>query len=291
MKKWISAARLRTLPLALSSILMGGLLAYAGPLYRSEVFIWAVITTLLLQILSNFANDYGDSIHGADSVDRVGPLRATQSGAISPKQMFNGVIVLALASLFSGIYLLYLALGSDNLRVWLMFLVFGLISIWAAYKYTAGDKPYGYAGLGDISVFIFFGLLGVVGSYYLITLDFDPYILLPAISLGCLATGVLNINNIRDIRSDKKAGKITIPVRLGLKNARIYHWALLIVAMLATVIFMNKMKGSLYYLISFPLIILNGIQISKNDNPDPYLKTLALTSIFYVIVFGLSLIY
>ena len=290
MKKWISAARLRTLPLALSSIFMGGALAYSYGMFRQDVFLWALITTLLLQIFSNFANDYGDSFHGADSEHRVGPQRATQSGAISPQQMFKGVVVLGLLSFISGLYLLFLSLSQSHIKYFLLFLALGILSIAAAFKYTAGSKPYGYAGLGDISVFLFFGLTGVLGSYFLLTNDFDWPIILPAVSLGCLSTAVLNINNIRDRTSDEKAGKITIPVRLGSQKAIIYHWILLGVAMLCTVIYIEMKNGSWYYLLSFPLIILNGVQVTKSNNPDPYLKTLALTTVFFVIVFGLSLI-
>lgn len=290
LKDWLSAARLRTLPLALSSIIMGGFLAEKFGNFNSTIFVLACLTTILLQILSNFANDYGDTQNGADLADRVGPTRAVQSGKISPKQMFVGIISIGICSLISGIMLVYVAFGGFTQSFW-VFLSIGLLCILAAYTYTAGKKPYGYIGLGDISVFIFFGLVGVVCSYFLYSQTFIPQIIWPAISCGALATGVLNINNLRDINSDKTAGKITIPVRIGRTNTIIYHWALLSVTILSTVLFVNNIENvKPYYYLSFALIILNGVQVAKSPNPDPYLKTLALTSLAYVLLLGFSII-
>ncbi|MBX2950884.1 MAG: 1,4-dihydroxy-2-naphthoate octaprenyltransferase [Leadbetterella sp.] len=290
MKKWISAARLRTLPLALSSIIMGAFLAQSVYMFRRDVFIWSVLTTVLLQVMSNFANDYGDTKNGADSAERIGPARAVQSGEITPKQMLNAILITGGTAFLSGIYLLYVAFGGFSSVYFRIFLGLGLLAMVAAYTYTAGKRPYGYIGLGDISVFLFFGLTGVVAGYFLYTLYFEWALLLPGTACGALAAGVLNINNIRDMDSDKKAGKITLPVRLGRRNALAYHWFLLAVAMTAASAYIHLKNGSWYYLLSFPLIFLNGIQVSKSANPDPYLKTLALTSLAFVILFGLSLV-
>ncbi|MDT4840329.1 1,4-dihydroxy-2-naphthoate octaprenyltransferase [compost metagenome] len=291
MKKWISAARLRTLPLALSSILMAAVLAQSVFMFRWDVFRWSIITTILLQVLSNFANDYGDTKNGADTAERIGPLRAVQSGEISQKQMLTAILLTGAAALLSGIYLLYVAFGSFSSTYFRIYLAFGVSALIAAYTYTAGKRPYGYSGLGDISVFLFFGLLAVVAGYFLYTLHLEWALLLPATACGALATAVLNINNIRDTESDKKAGKITIPVLLGRKNALFYHWFLLVLAMVTAAAYVYLKSGNWYYLLSFPLILLNGIQVSKKANPDPYLKTLALTSLLFVVVFGLSLIF
>lgn len=250
MKKWISAARLRTLPLALSSIIMGAVLAQSVFMFRWDVFGWAVLTTVLLQVLSNFANDYGDTKNGADTGDRIGPARAVQSGEITPKQMLNAILLTGMAALVSGIYLLYIAFGGFASVYFRVFLGLGLLAIVAAYTYTAGKRPYGYIGLGDISVFLFFGLTGVVASYFLYTLHFEWPLLLPGTACGALAMGVLNINNIRDMESDKKAGKITIPVRLGRQKALVYHWLLLAVAMAAAVAYVSLKNGSWYYLLA-----------------------------------------
>lgn len=289
-RDWLSAARLRTLPLALSSIIMGGFLAEKFGKFNPTIFGLACLTTILLQVLSNFANDYGDTQNGADLVDRVGPTRAVQSGTISPKQMLGGIIFIGVCSLISGILLVYISFGGFTQLFW-TFLAIGLLCILAAYTYTAGKKPYGYMGFGDISVFIFFGIVGVVGSYFLYSQTFNSQTIWPAISCGALATGVLNINNLRDIDSDRTAGKITIPVRIGRRNTIIYHWALLLVSVGSTLYFASNIGNvKPYYFVSFPLIILNGVQISKSSNPDPYLKTLAITSLAHVSLLGFSII-
>lgn len=294
-KHWIEAFRLRTLPLALASIAMGSFLAAADDGFSWVIFGLTSLTTILLQILSNLANDYGDSQNGADSVERKGPKRAVQSGAITPKAMLKGVIVLAILSLISGVTLLYLALASTQL--FLIFLGFGILSIIAAVTYTAGSHPYGYAGLGDASVFIFFGWLGVMGTYFLHTQTLDLSILLPATTCSCFAVAVLNINNIRDIQSDEKAGKITIPVRLGRAKAVIYHWALLVIGILCATIYIALEFEHLWafsFVLVLPLLIKNGKAVSEKTNPmelDPYLKQMALTTLLFVIVFGIGLLF
>src|SRR5688572_11573408 len=224
---WLQAFRLRTLPLALSCIAMGGFLAASANAFQWDIFFLCILTTIFLQILSNLANDYGDTIHGADSADRKGPSRAVQSGAISPRQMRNAVVIFVLLSLVAGISLLIVSFGI-NWKSILFFLCLGLLSILAAIAYTVGKKPYGYIGLGDFSVLIFFGLVGVMGSYYLFTKQITWYEILPALSCGFFSIAVLNINNIRDIDSDRKAGKFSIPVRIGRDRAIVYHWFLLI---------------------------------------------------------------
>lgn len=289
-KIWISAARFRTLPLSLSSIIMGGFLAANFEIFRWSVFSLSCLTTVLLQVLSNFANDYGDTQNGADSAERIGPVRSVQSGKISTQKMIKAIILMASASMISGLTLLYVAFGNFSILFWL-FLGIGILSIAAAYFYTASKRPYGYLGLGDVSVFLFFGLVGVIGSYFLYNSSIKTMVIWPAIACGALATAVLNINNLRDIKTDKKAGKITIAVRLGRDKTLIYHWSLLILAMISTTIFLINLKNFQYYfLISFVLILLNGIQVSKVQNPDPYLKTLAMTSLAFVILLGLSII-
>lgn len=270
---------------------MGGFLAFQVEKFNLLTFLLSCLTTVLLQILSNFANDYGDTQNGADLAGRVGPARAVQTGKISSQQMLNGIVVLALFSLISGILLIYLAFGGFSSSLFWFFLGIGLLCIVAAYTYTAGKKPYGYMGLGDISVFIFFGIVGVVGSYFLQTQSFDWQVISPGIMCGAMAMGVLNINNIRDLDSDKKAGKITIPVRLGRKKAIIYHWFILLLAIGSTLVFVLKIENAKpFYLFTFLLILINGYQVSSSHNPDPYLKTLALTSLAHVILVGFSVI-
>jgi 1,4-dihydroxy-2-naphthoate polyprenyltransferase len=288
-KVWLAAARLRTLPLAFSGIILAAFLAISKGVFSLPIFLLTISTTVLLQVLSNFANDYGDTQNGADLVDRIGPTRTVQSGDITPALMLKGIYFIGILALFSGLVLLYVAFGGFLNTYFAVFLAIGILAIIAAYTYTAGSKPYGYAGLGDVSVFIFFGLVGVLGTLFLFTKSFESIDLLPAMASGALATGVLNINNIRDIASDKKAGKITIPVRLGRTYAIFYHTFLILLSLLFMSIYIILKEGSYYFLLAFPLLFLNIYQVFKSSNPDPYLKTLALSSLFFSIVSGLSL--
>lgn len=293
-RAWISALRLRTLPLALATVGTGTFLAIQHQKFDWNIFAWAVLTTVLLQVLSNLANDYGDSQHGADSEHRVGPERAVQSGIISSSEMRVGIIVLVLLSLLSGIMLLNVAFGLGS-KQFFIFLGIGILSIIAAYTYTAGKRPYGYAGLGDLMVLIFFGLVGVGGSYYLFDSVVEISILLPALAIGLLATGVLNINNMRDLESDELAGKITIPVRLGFTKAKSYHYVLLVSAIVLStgyLIYSGPGLASLIFLPALPLIIINLFQVSRADGGaklDPLLKQLAIATFLFMIFFGLAI--
>ncbi|MBO3270705.1 1,4-dihydroxy-2-naphthoate polyprenyltransferase [Hymenobacter defluvii] len=293
-KAWISAFRPRTLPLSLASIFTGGFLAAAHGQFRGSVFAIAVLTTILLQILSNLANDYGDSQNGADSIHREGPQRAVQAGHITPAQMKRGMLLFGALSLASGITLLWVALGLAAMWITISFFLLGLAAIWAAVNYTAGAKPYGYAGLGDISVFLFFGLVGVCGTYYLQTQTLPLLVLLPAAALGCFATAVLNVNNIRDIRSDKLAGKITIPVRLGPVAARRYHWLLLGVGFLCAVAYVALNYYSPWqwlFVLSAPLLVRNGLLVWQRQESmqlDPLLKQMAMSTLAFTLLFGIG---
>lgn len=292
MKHWLSAARPRTLPLALASIFMGSFLAAFVGKFDWLIFIFCCLTTIALQVLSNFANDFGDTQNGADLAGRVGPKRAVQSGAITSKQMLTGIYILTVICLIFGISLLYFSFKDASMRVFLVFFGLGLISMLAAYTYTAGNNPYGYSGLGDISVLIFFGLVGVLGSNYLFTKTFEWINILPALSCGLFATGVLNINNIRDIESDTRSGKKTIPARLGKEKAIIYHWVILSLGMLSILIFsVLQGENKFHYLVVFPLFFLNGIKVARLSNPDPMLKQMALSTLLFVLLFGLTMLF
>lgn len=294
MNSWILAARLRTLPLAAASICMGGFLAYFHGLFDWIVFVLTLLTTLLLQILSNLANDYGDSQHGADHHGRIGPARMVQSGAIPPRHMKRAITGTGAVTFLVGIWLLVRSIGFNNPSFFL-FIVLGLLCIAAAVNYTSGYKPYGYQGLGDLAVILFFGLIAVFGSYFLQTSNFHWDILLPALSCGLFATAVLNINNIRDLESDRKAGKLSIPVRVGRSAAVKYHWLLLISAVVCSVIFvlLHYTTGWQWiFLIVLPLLYINArsVQSKSGMELDPYLKQMALTTLVYVLTFGLGLI-
>lgn len=291
---WIKAFRLRTLPLAVSCIAMGGFLASAAGAFRWSIFLLCVLTTILLQILSNLANDYGDSIHGADSSDRKGPSRAVQSGAVTRQQMRLAVIIFVLLSLVSGISLLIVSFGL-HWKALFVFFGLGVLSILAAIAYTMGKKPYGYAGLGDLSVLLFFGLVGVLGSYYLFTKNFTTREILPALSCGLFSIAVLNINNIRDIESDKRAGKFSIPVRIGRQKAIVYHWFLLLAGLFSAIVYTALLYVSVWqllFLISVPLFLKNGKAVSTKPSHelDPYLKQMAISTLLFVLLFGIGLI-
>ncbi len=291
-KHWISAFRLRTLPLALASIGMGSFLAGAYDLFRLKIFLLAAFTTIFLQILSNLANDYGDSIHGADSSDREGPQRAVQSGKITRQAMLRAMLVFGVLSLVCGVALLRVAI--DSWQTFFFFLGLGVLSIIAAITYTAGKKPYGYAGFGDISVVIFFGWVAVLGTFYLHAHLFHWTLLLPATTCGLFATAVLNVNNIRDIESDRKAGKKSIPVRIGRARAVIYHWVLLSLGLLCALGYVLVHFQSAYqlmFLVIIPLLWVNARAVKQKTEAaqlDPYLKQMALTTLVFVLTFGLG---
>jgi 1,4-dihydroxy-2-naphthoate polyprenyltransferase len=292
-KIWLQAFRLRTLPLALSSILMGAFLAYFNHSFSWTIFLLCITTTIFLQILSNLANDYGDSVHGADSLERKGPKRAVQSGVIASSTMKFAVMIFVGLSLCSGLILLFFSFGSDWQGI-LYFLALGLLSIAAAIAYTVGHKPYGYAGLGDVAVFIFFGIVGVAGSFYLFSKTLTWEILMPAASCGVFSIAVLNINNIRDIESDFNAGKYSVPVRIGRQNAIIYHWLLLTSGLVAAVIFTlvsYRSPWQFLFLAVTPLVLKNAIIVSKTPSYqlDPFLKQMALTTLLFVLLFGIGL--
>lgn len=294
LKAWISAFRLRTLPLSLACIGMGSFLAAAAGAFRWDVFVLCLITTVFLQLLSNLANDYGDSVHGADHAQRTGPMRAVQSGLITAAQMRAAVILFTVLCLASGIPLLLVALGL-NMLAFLFFLAVGLLSIAAAIAYTNGRRPYGYAGFGDLAVFIFFGVVGVFGSCYLFTHQLSLRFLLPAFSCGFFSIGVLNVNNIRDIESDRAAGKFSIPVRVGRERAIVYHWILLTAgwlsaALYAALVFRHPMQ--FLFLLSLPLFVFNGLAVTRRPSSklDPMLRQLAISTLLFVVLFGVGMV-
>ncbi|WP_372880841.1 1,4-dihydroxy-2-naphthoate octaprenyltransferase [Psychromonas sp.] len=298
---WLSALRLRTLPLAAASIILGAGLATRAQIFDLLIFGLSLSTALLLQILSNLANDYGDAISGADNAQRVGPLRAMQTGTITPGSMKVAIILATLLVLISGISLLVAALG-DNLTSWLVFLLLGLLAIIAAITYTMGKLPYGYKALGDLAVFLFFGFLGVLGSYYLYGLSFSWTLLLPATCVGLLSSAVLNINNMRDVYTDKESQKTTLAVLWGRKNAFTYHLFLIGGAFICAVCYLSLLENvriwQFVFLLSFiPLIksclalkdaIFKDLRDGRIFNTE--LKNTALSTFVFSLLFALVLI-
>lgn len=294
-KSWVKAYRLRTLPLALSVILTGSFLAMQDGVYNGWVIGFSLLTTLFLQVLSNLANDYGDSIKGTDNDDRVGPQRTVQSGEISRESMKKAIIVFASLSLLTGVALLYFSFG-DNFKLSLLFLVLGLAAIWAAVKYTVGEKAYGYAGFGDLFVFIFFGLVGVAGSYFLNTHVVSADVFLPASAMGLFSAGVLNLNNMRDIDNDIRSGKHTLASRLGVAEAKKYHLILIFfgwILLLAWMMLQKDHPERLILLVALPLFLLDMYKVMKTKEKrdlDPFLRKLALKTLMVALLFGVSIL-
>jgi len=274
---------------------MGSSIALYEGKFNGLIFSLAILTTTLYQILSNFANDYGDGIKGTDE-NRIGPTRALQAGLLTKNELKNGLIITGILSFISTILLLYISFLPNYFNYFILFIGLGIAAILAAIFYTMGKNPYGYSGFGDVFVFVFFGIVGVAGSYFLFTKTFDWMILLPAFSVGFFSVSVLNLNNMRDIENDKLVGKNTLAVKMGLKYAKIYQYILMILPFYLSLIFVLttvKPNYNFYHLI-FMLLILVPIrkEITKIDEPklfDPYLKKTALLTLVFVIIFALGL--
>ena len=301
-KTWISAMRLRTLPLALSCIICGSALCFSSDclsnktsVFSKDIFLLACLTTICLQILSNLANDYGDSKKGTDNEKRIGPIRAVQSGEISLESMKVGVIIAAICSLLFGIILLFVAFGFENWMYTLSFLILGLAAIVAAIKYTVGKNAYGYNALGDLFVFIFFGLVGVIGVRFLFDTSIQVIYILPAITIGGLSAGVLNLNNMRDIENDTLSYKITLAIKLGLQKAKIYHVFIIVGSLLCMLTYTLLQRTISYqsfiYVFAFPLFIVHSIKVMKNNEHkafNPMLPMLAISTFILSILFFIS---
>lgn len=277
LKIWLEAARLRTLPLALAGIITGSALAVREGSFDVTIMVLSILTATLLQVLSNFANDYGDAQNGADHEERLGPKRAVQSGLVSSEEMKRAMIITGLIAFVIGVFLLIYAFKEDYTKL-LYFLILGLASIAAAVKYTAGKNPYGYIGLGDLFVFLFFGIVAVFGTFFLYAQESTLEPLTLSLAIGLLATGVLNLNNIRDIGSDIKAGKKSIAVRLGEKKTKVYHMILLLSA-IGFIVLDALCSGFWWSIVITPLFVANVVSVFKAKNHTQYdklLKPLAL---------------
>lgn len=291
---YVKAARLRTLPLSVSGIVMGSALAFRAGYFRWEVFLLALLTTILFQILSNFANDYGDGVKGTDNANRIGPERALQSGKVTRKQMKLAVLITALLSVLSSIVLIYVSFGKENLMYVLIFFFLGLFCVVAAIKYTVGTSAYGYRGLGDVFVFIFFGLVSVLGSYFLYVHQLNWKIFLPAVAIGLLSVAVLNLNNMRDYENDKAVGKNTLVVKMGVDLAKYYQYYLVVLAMLCMLAFsiLNfQVRWQLIYIVAFFPLIVHLLSVKRNKNLkdlDKELKIVAFSTFFLTILFFIA---
>lgn len=294
MKHWIQAARLRTLPLSVSGIIVGSAYAHYQGYSDWRIVVLALLTTLGLQVLSNYANDYGDGVKGTDA-NRIGEKRLVAAGVITAEQMKKAVIITAILTFIIALLLIYIAFGKENFALSLIFILLGIGSIGAAIKYTVGKSAYGYSGFGDVFVFIFFGLVSVVGSNFLFTHFIDWKLFLPATAIGLLSVAVLNLNNMRDIENDKIAGKNTLVVKMGLKWAKKYHEIILVTGMLSFMVFLMLIKSSLLpvLLVNIPIIMnMNKVNKSeKYEDFDPELKKVALSTFALSILFWLTLVF
>jgi 1,4-dihydroxy-2-naphthoate octaprenyltransferase len=296
---WISAARLRTLPLSLSGILVGSALAFPEGEFDSSIFWLAIATTLGLQILSNFANDYGDGVKGTDNEERIGPMRALQSGIITDQEMKRAILLTSTLTALLALSLIYLSFKGDNFIWSLVFIALGAFAIIAAIKYTVGKSAYGYRGLGDVFVFIFFGLVSVLGVNFLMTKQLDIRLLLPATSIGLLSSAVLNLNNMRDENGDRNADKKTLVVIFGKQFAKRYHFSLIIMAFLSLFLFIAIYFGLQNFIFYLPFIAflplgshLKNVLSYKNPKTlDPELKKVALSTFALSIMLFLSVLF
>ncbi|WBX74460.1 1,4-dihydroxy-2-naphthoate octaprenyltransferase [Tenacibaculum pacificus] len=303
-KNYIKAARLRTLPLSVSGIIVGASLGYEvafsqnltdlkGFFWQSSIFWLAILTTIGFQVLSNFANDYGDGIKGTDD-NREGEARMVSSGAITPKQMKTAMIITGVITLIIALSLIYVSFGKDDFLYSVIFFGLGVSSIVAAIKYTVGKSAYGYSGFGDVFVFVFFGLLAVVGTYFLYTKQLNFTVFLPAITIGLLSTAVLNLNNMRDRVNDAKVGKNTLVVKMGAKLAKLYHYNLIIASFLFAMIYViitYKSPLQFLFILAYLPIIKHLFFVYKNkEEPllDGELKKVALSTFLFSILFALG---
>ncbi len=296
-KLWFSAIRPRTLPLSISGIIVASCLAFYNGYFDPFTCILAILTAISLQTLSNLANDYGDGVKGTDNAERIGPERALQSGKISEHEMLNAIKINILIAIILVIYLVFRAFRTQEILFSLIFFILGGLAIYAAIRYTMGKSAYGYRALGDLMVFIFFGLISVIGMYFLYVKHLDHVTILPACVIGLLSVGVLNLNNMRDIESDKMAGKITVAVKLGWSNAKKYHLILIGMAMVLAIlfgVFYYTSVFNLIYFIAFVPFIIHIIKVARTNEPkqlDGQLKILALSTFLLAILLGIGHIY
>ncbi|MBP6424771.1 MAG: 1,4-dihydroxy-2-naphthoate octaprenyltransferase, partial [Flavobacterium sp.] len=289
--------RLRTLPLSVSGIIVGSFYAMSQSMFNWKIVVLALSTTLGLQILSNFANDYGDGIKGTDNEDRVGPKRAIQSGVITPKAMKRALVITSILTLISAILLIFVAFKDHNFVFSLFYLTLGILAIASAIRYTVGSSAYGYRGYGDVFVFVFFGLVSTLGIYFMFAKEMDWLLLLPAVAIGFLSVAVLNLNNMRDEVSDRKSNKNTMVVKMGSANAKVYHYFLVVSAMILVLEF-AYFKGfnldQYIFVLTYIPLIKHLLTVYKNKNPkelDPELKKVALSTFALSILLSLSMIF
>ena len=292
LKYWIKAARLRTLPLSLSGVLLGCALAVEA-FWQHPLFWWAMATTIGFQVLSNFANDYGDGVKGTDA-QRTGEARMVASGFISAPQMKRAVWITGILTFFSATIVVFIAFGQQHFLLSFLFFNLTLLAIWAAVRYTVGGGAYGYSGWGDLFVFAFFGLLAVLGSSVLFIKQIDYFLLFPATTVGLLSVGVLNLHNMRDAPQDALIGKRTLAVRLGFSQAKIYHYILILAALFSAVVFAVLRADALWswsFILAFVPLGMHLLRVRQITEPsvfDGELKKVALSTFLYALLMAFA---
>lgn len=281
-KACIKSMRLRTLPLSLAGIVTGLAISLTCGKLSASVVISLILTTVLLQILSNLSNELGDTLKGTDTAERQGIRYSLQDGGMSIVEMKRLIAVTALLCCISGLAMIYFSFGTFLAAEPLLLILLGAAAIWAAMHYTLGKNPYGYRAKGDIFVFIFFGLVSVMGSAYVCTHELSPLWLLPGAAIGCWSVGVLNVNNIRDMKTDA-ATRITVAMKLGVKKARIYQtllictgWVLLVIFSVMT--FRPALLWSYILILPFFAIHLKGVWTRTDRALDPMLPMLVIST-------------
>ncbi|MBR2194804.1 MAG: 1,4-dihydroxy-2-naphthoate octaprenyltransferase [Salinivirgaceae bacterium] len=294
-KSWIEAARLRTLPLSVSGIIVGCGMAFADNSFNGLLLALLLATTILLQVLGNFANDLGDFQHGTDNDSRVGPKRTLQGGGLTVGEMKRGIVIMIVLSLVVGITMLCVSFGI-SIGFW-VFVAIGLAAIVAAIRYTMGRNPFGYRGLGDLMVLIFFGFATVTGSYFIMTHHVTIDSILMGTAIGFMSVGVLNVNNLRDCESDRESGKVTIVVKLGIRFGQIYHFVLClsaIVLIAVTLVIEKRAVGMLWLLLPTILLIMHSLRVLRASDVktlDPELKKLSLTTLLMSVLYVVAIIW
>lgn len=295
-KPYINSLRFRTLFLSASGIVLGGFMAISQDVFDTKIFLFSLLTAISLQILSNLANELGDFQKGTDNQQRTGPVRSIQQGELTINQLKRIILFFVLISIALGGFLVFFSFDSFFEPAAILLLSVGALSITAAIFYTVGKRAYGYHGFGDIFVFLFFGIVSVCGSYFLLTKTFDSLILLPAFSIGFLSTSVLNLNNIRDFENDKRCHKNTVCVRLGEKNGKIYHFLLLIFAILSMVsysILNNDNYLNYMYLLTTPLFAFHLIKVQKQSGKDldKQFPILVMGTFIFAVLAGIGMVF
>ncbi len=286
--------RLRTLPLSLAGIVMGLMLASIEHNVPWYVFVLTILTTVSLQILSNMSNELGDWLNGVDSTERQGPNYSLSQGGMTVDNLQSCIRIMELVCCLFGLGMIRASFKTVLCIEGELLVALGALAIWAAMHYTLGNRPYGYRGLGDIFVFIFFGLVPVTGGYFVAAHSIDPTTLLPGAAIGLFSVGVLNVNNIRDMKTDAM-NRVTVPLKLGEKRAKTYHTILICSGWILLLCYSLLKADSLFayiYIVALPLHIIQVIGVWKRHDRalDPMLPLLVISTFILAILFGLGLI-